>query len=49
LEYLLRDISESEFTNMTPSYNKTSNSFALSNIEEDEVFSLAAWNDTIIT
>ncbi|KYN21868.1 hypothetical protein ALC57_05762, partial [Trachymyrmex cornetzi] len=47
----LRDISEGGFTDMTPSYDKTSNSFALSsNIEEkeDEVFSLDTWNDTIM-
>lgn len=35
---------------MTPSYDKTSNSFALSNIEgkEDEVFSRDAWNDKMM-
>ncbi|KYQ47754.1 hypothetical protein ALC60_13213, partial [Trachymyrmex zeteki] len=46
----LRDISESGFTNMTPSYDKTSNPFALSNIEEkeNEVFSLDVWNDTMM-
>ena len=39
-ENFSRDISESGFTDMIPSYDKTSNLFAWSNIKEKEEWSI---------